>query len=192
LGRTHIHLGGILPVNTHAVVFVAVVLSLFASASPKETVACIISSDDTLIAEQAAIYSFVLREEVKFRKSDKVLLLADGTVPFEHISDEKIESIQRREDLKGIAFKRAKEKYSLQQLDKSLMSDLNIRLVNPNTYLPSGVLTLSEILFDKEHLYAVVAYEFYRGPLAAHGSTMVLKKIDGHWKVHGPISAWVS
>jgi hypothetical protein len=56
----------------------------------------------------------------------------------------------------------------------------------------TGLFTLSEILFDKQHRRAVVAYGFFCGMLCGHGSTLALKKIGGKWKVSKICSAWVS
>ncbi len=46
----------------------------------------------------------------------------------------------------------------------------------------SGLLSLSQIAFDKEHHRAVVGYSFYCGSLCGSGYTVVLEKIGGEWK----------
>lgn len=47
----------------------------------------------------------------------------------------------------------------------------------------SGVLTLSEIAFDKNHKYAVLSFSFHCGMLCGHGATVVLKKTGAGWRV---------
>jgi hypothetical protein len=46
----------------------------------------------------------------------------------------------------------------------------------------SGLLTLSEIAFDRDHRYAVMAYGFTCGGLCGEGGTLVFEKRDGEWK----------
>ncbi len=47
----------------------------------------------------------------------------------------------------------------------------------------TGLFTLSEIVFDKQHRRAVVAYSFVCGGLCGNGNTLVLKKIGQRWKI---------
>jgi hypothetical protein len=56
----------------------------------------------------------------------------------------------------------------------------------------SGLFTFSEIVFDKEHSHAVVAYSFVCGFLFGHGNTLVLKKIGKEWRVTKTCGGWVS
>jgi hypothetical protein len=56
----------------------------------------------------------------------------------------------------------------------------------------SGLFTLSEIVFDKEHHRAVVGYSFACGSLCGHGNTLVLKKVGKEWRVTKPCAGWVS
>jgi hypothetical protein len=46
----------------------------------------------------------------------------------------------------------------------------------------SGLFSLSEIAFDKDHHYAAVAYSFWCGSLCGHGSTVILRKTGNTWK----------
>jgi hypothetical protein len=46
----------------------------------------------------------------------------------------------------------------------------------------SGLLSLSQIAFDKEHRHAVVSYEFYCGSLCGSGLTVIFEKVGGEWK----------
>lgn len=56
----------------------------------------------------------------------------------------------------------------------------------------TGLFTLSEIVFDKEHRHAVVAYSFVCGMLCGHGNTLVLKKIGREWRVTKRCGGWIS
>lgn len=56
----------------------------------------------------------------------------------------------------------------------------------------SGLFTLSEIVFDKEHRRAVVAYSFVCGMLCGNGDTLLLNKIGQEWKVAKKCGGWVS
>jgi len=56
----------------------------------------------------------------------------------------------------------------------------------------TGVFSLSEIGFDKEHRYAVVAYSFVCGGLCGSGNTLILRKAGKKWKVIKRCGGWVS
>jgi len=56
-----------------------------------------------------------------------------------------------------------------------------------------GLFSMSEIVFDKEHLHAIVSYGFRCGLLCGSGATVVLEEVDGEWKVTDRIcDGWVS
>lgn len=79
----------------------------------------------------------------------------------------------------------------------------DIRLIDPKHWKPSdpggaigktksveqavqngfdhGLLTLSEIVFDKQHKIAVFSYAFYCGSLCGSGSVVVFLKSNGEW-----------
>jgi len=73
------------------------------------------------------------------------------------------------------------EKVTDEQLDKSVKQAFR-----------TGLFTLSEIAFDKEHRRAVVSYSFVCGMLCGHGNTLVLKKIRQNWKIAKRCGGWVS
>jgi hypothetical protein len=56
----------------------------------------------------------------------------------------------------------------------------------------TGLFTLSEVVFDKQHSHAVVAYSFVCGGLCGHGSTLILTKVGQNWKVSKPCGGWIS
>lgn len=55
-----------------------------------------------------------------------------------------------------------------------------------------GLVTLSEIRFDKEHKHAIVSYGFYCGSLCGNGGAMVLEKVEGAWRRKTACSNWIS
>jgi len=57
----------------------------------------------------------------------------------------------------------------------------------------AGLLTLSEVAFDKNHRYAAMSFSFVCGRLCGHGSTIVFEKIKGKWKESKrQCSVWMS
>ncbi len=56
----------------------------------------------------------------------------------------------------------------------------------------TGLFTLSEIVLDKRHRHAVVAYSFVCGSLCGNGNTLVLNKVGQKWKVDHMCGGWVS
>ena len=56
----------------------------------------------------------------------------------------------------------------------------------------TGLFSLSEIAFDKDHRYAAVAYSFWCGSLCGHGSTVILHKIGKTWKETKQCGGFVS
>jgi hypothetical protein len=55
-----------------------------------------------------------------------------------------------------------------------------------------GLVTLSEIRFDKEHKHAIVSYSFFCGSLCGNGGAVILEKIDGAWQRKSQCGAWIS
>ena len=61
------------------------------------------------------------------------------------------------------------------------------------TAFDAGILTLSEVAFDKRHEYAVLSFSFYCGQLCAHGETIVFQKQNGQWKrTNRTCRSWIS
>ncbi len=56
----------------------------------------------------------------------------------------------------------------------------------------NGLFTLTEIIFDKHHRHALLAYSFVCGSLCGHGDTLLLKRIGKDWKVSKTCGGWVS
>jgi len=55
-----------------------------------------------------------------------------------------------------------------------------------------GLVTLSEIRFDKAHKHAIVSYSFRCGGLCGHGGAIQLEKVDGAWQRKSQCSDWTS
>jgi hypothetical protein len=57
----------------------------------------------------------------------------------------------------------------------------------------AGLLTLSEVAFDKTRQYAVMKFSFVCGGLCGHGSTVVFQKRRGQWKeLNRDCGGWIS
>lgn len=56
----------------------------------------------------------------------------------------------------------------------------------------TALFSLTEIIFDKTHHYALVAYSFWCGSLCGNGSTMILKKTGKGWRVSKVCGSWIS
>jgi hypothetical protein len=57
----------------------------------------------------------------------------------------------------------------------------------------AGLLTLSEVAFDKDHQYAAMSFSFVCGGLCGHGSMIVFEKKDGKWReLKRQCGSWVS
>jgi hypothetical protein len=73
------------------------------------------------------------------------------------------------------------EEVSDKELDKSIKKAFE-----------TGLFTLSEIVFDKQHKHAVVAYSFVCGGLCGNGNTLLLEKVGKNWKISKSCGGWVS
>jgi hypothetical protein len=55
-----------------------------------------------------------------------------------------------------------------------------------------GLITVSEIRFDKAHKHAIVFYGFRCGGLCGNGGTVILEKVEGAWQRKSLCSNWIS
>jgi hypothetical protein len=74
-----------------------------------------------------------------------------------------------------------REKVSKRQVDDSVTQAF-----------ATGLFTLSEIVFDKQHGRAVLSYSFVCGGLCGHGNTLILKKVGKEWRVSRRCGGWIS
>lgn len=182
----------------------------FAGGTPKPEM-----SNDPLTPEQIEVYRAVLKEYLK--GSDGALNLANRTEPLDQSDKECFKGIgvkaasvaiihkvdpslvlktkiilvdpdQQQSTIKENdpqkLLKKAideHEKVTNEQLDRSV-----------NQAFATGLFTLSEIAFDKEHRRAVVAYSFVCGGLCGNGNTLILRKMGQVWKVVKRCGGWVS
>jgi hypothetical protein len=56
----------------------------------------------------------------------------------------------------------------------------------------AGLLSLSEVVFDKDHQQAVMSFSFVCGGLCGHGGAIVFEKKDGKWKRSKRCGSWIS
>jgi len=62
-----------------------------------------------------------------------------------------------------------------------------------NDAFTSGLFSVSEIAFDKDHQQALVSYSFVCGSLCGSGGTWLLERVDGVWKrTNRTCGGWVS
>jgi hypothetical protein len=175
-------------------------------------------SDEPLTAEQMAVYRAVLQEYPK--GSDGALNLANRTEPLERsdLEEECIKGIELEpKNSVGVVHKldasvafgpkivqvdpdrqeQQVEENDPQKLLKSAIDDheqvTNKQLDDSaKKAFETGLFSLSEIQFDKQHTRAVVAYSFVCGGLCGNGNTLVLKKVGQKWRVSKRCGGWVS
>lgn len=57
----------------------------------------------------------------------------------------------------------------------------------------TGLFSMSEIAFDRDHHFAAVRYSFWCGSLCGHGETLVFENIDGEWRnANRTCAGWIS
>jgi hypothetical protein len=56
----------------------------------------------------------------------------------------------------------------------------------------TGLLSVSEVAFDKDHLHAVMTFSFVCGRMCGHRETIVFEKKDGEWKRSKQCRSWIS
>jgi hypothetical protein len=163
-------------------------------------------SKDRLTAEQVAVYRAFLRFYAK--GSDRVLYVADST-DWLDVSDVK-EDADCSRSFGQIEFDDSKVSGpTIHRLDSSLAIAGHIALVDsasqsekirqndPSKTMREGkpvdravsdafasaLLTLSEIVFDKNHHKAVMSFSFSCGKLCANTAIVMLKQVGRHWKI---------
>lgn len=174
-------------------------------------------SDAPLTTEQIAVYRAVLRDYLK--GSDGALNLANITEPTDEsdkacfrgmdagVIKESASVIHRIEpplvaNTKIVLVDPNRQQRTIKENDpqnlvKKTINDrqkvTDKQLDQPvKSAFDSALLELSEIVFDKEHRRAVVAYSFVCGELCGNGNTLVLKKVGQDWKVAMRCGGWVS
>jgi hypothetical protein len=195
----------------------AVFLSLSICAMTQEDTPKTKVSDDSLTPEQIAVYRAVLKDTTK--GSDGALNLANKTEPLDQSDKACFEGIEagvskasapvvHRLDPSPVLNTRIvlvnpnRQQKTIKENDpqnlvKKAVDD-HERVTDAQVdqsvkqAFQSGLFTLSEILFDKEHRRAVVAYSFVCGMLCGNSNTLVLKKVGQYWRVTRRCGGWVS
>jgi hypothetical protein len=75
--------------------------------------------------------------------------------------------------------------------DNQTLSDNELEQ-SVNQAFVTGLFTFSEIAFNRQHTRAALWYSFYCGGLCGHGNTVVLKKVNGKWKMSKRCGGWIS
>src|SRR5579872_4511808 len=184
-------------------------IALFAlAADTKPTV-----SQSPMDADQAAVYHAFLGSYSNGSKAR--LNLSKITSPFD------LEEERGAACLRGIELDaKSQADSAVHEFDPQIVStEKNIQLVDPQNQrkavqsndpgnairhgedvdhavaagFASGLLTLSEVMFDKEHRYAVMNFSFVCGGLCGHGATVVFEKKNRQWKESKrQCSSWMS
>lgn len=118
--------------------------------------------------------SVVHRLDGRVTKMKKDITLVDAELQQKKVEENDPQKLMKRAIDDG-------ERVTEKQLDSSLRDAFT-----------AGIFTFSEIVFDKRHQRAVLAYSFVCGGLCGHGNTIVLKKIGGKWKQSKTCRSWIS
>jgi|SRR5271156_5644422 len=173
-------------------------------------------SKDPLSAEQVAVYQTFLRSYTN--GSDNVLHVAD-TTEWLDISNVKMDADCSRSFGQMEFDSRKQPDPTVHALDPNLAVVGHIALVDsagqsekvkqndPSKTMregksvdsavtdafASGLLTLSEVVFDKDHSKAVMSYSFFCGKLCGNGAVVLLKRVGRKWRVtKQSCGEWVS
>lgn len=165
-----------------------------------------------LSADEVAVYRTVLRQ---WYLDARTLNVANRTFPLDAVSRDSTCECLRGLDVKNLAH----ASHSFHYLTPDDISERNIRFVDANKQLTaaqtddprngmaggksvekavddavgSGLISISEIAFDRDHRVALVSYEFVCGSLCGSGGTWLLEKANGVWKrADHSCGGWVS
>lgn len=175
-----------------------------------------VKSTTPLSAEEIAIYQATLRQ---YSEGKNVALnVAVVTYPLD--PNASTTGFNQPECLKGIQLQDlSKVSSSFHELSAEVLPSRTMRLVDPaaqsqivhlndpsNTIrkgkpvrdaveaaFSTGLFSMSEIAFDKEHRFAAVSYSFWCGSLCGHGGTLVFENVHGEWRnVNRNCGGWIS
>ena len=164
-----------------------------------------------LSADEVAVYSTVLHQ---WNADARTLNVANRTFPLDSVSRDSTCECLRGLDVESLAH----AFHSFHYLTHDDFSERNIRFVDAKQFtavqtddphngmaegksiekavddaVGSGLFSISEIAFDREHRVALVSYEFVCGSLCGSGGTWLLEKADGVWKrTDRACGGWVS
>jgi hypothetical protein len=169
-----------------------------------------------LSADEVAIYRAVLQQYIS--RDPGSLSVSVETYPLD--AESPMNQLSKGECLHGIQLENlAGFSRSFHDLTTDVLPGKNMKLVDPKRQskvvrandpsktirggrsvdsaveeaFATGLFSVSEIAFDKEHHYAVVSYSFWCGSLCGNGSTVVFEKVGGEWKkTDRNCGGWVS
>jgi hypothetical protein len=170
-------------------------------------------SDKSLTPDELAIYSIILRYWMDNGKGKHVVHLAVKTMPFylDDMDRNCGKALHMDQGLVG-------EVHRFRPEDVAMLGPSKVVLVDPEAQskevaendpdknihkgksigeavengFAHGLTSLGEIHFDKDHLHAIVSYDFSCGSLCGNGATVILEKKDGHWIFAGHCSTSVA
>lgn len=189
-------------------IFLAPVISLFAFAGDTKPVV----SKSPMDADQLAVYQAFLSS---YDTGSKARLNLSKVTSALNLAEDKDDPC-----LKNIEFDPKRQVASVvHEFDPQTPLQGNFRLVNPEEQskaiqrsdpgrairhgkdvndaveagFAAGLLTLSEVAFDKGHRHAAMRFSFVCGGLCGHGSTIVFEKKNGKWiESNRQCSSWIS
>jgi hypothetical protein len=169
-------------------------------------------SPSPMTAEQIAVYQAFLNSYSNGSTSNH-LNVANRTYSLDLTKDKGEAGC-----LKGIQFDDAEPNSTFHKFDPQTSLTGNITMVDPDTQgkvirkndpsrtmrdksvdqavqdaFATGLLSLSEVVFDKARQFAVMNFGFRCGGLCEHGETIVFQKVDGQWKrTKRQCGSWIS
>jgi len=169
-----------------------------------------------LSTDETAIYKAVLQQYISGDAPS--LNVSTKTYPLDPESH--MSGLKNGECLKGIQLDNlAAISHTYHELPPEVLSGNNMRLVDPERQakivkgndpsrtiakgksvdnavteaFATGLFSMSEIAFDKDHRYAVVSYRFWCGGLCGQGSALVFQKVGSEWKkMERNCGGWIS
>jgi hypothetical protein len=183
--------------------------TIFSSNKPAKAIA-------PLSTDEVVIYKAILQKNTA--NDSGILNVSATTVPLN--ADSPTSGLSRDGCLQGIQLENPyAASHSFHELPPEVVTGSKARLVDPKKHakiarandpdktiregesvedavrnaFASGLFSMSEIAFDKEHHYAVVSYSFWCGRLCGHGATVVFEKLNGVWRnANRNCGEWVS
>lgn len=174
-----------------------------------------VKSTIPLSADEIAVYKAVLR--TYSGDKDASLNVSAKTYPLDPSAS--TTGFDRPECLNGVQLDNLPTvSHSYHQLPPEVLPSKAMRIVDPKTQerivhsndpsntirkgepvkeaveaaFTTGLFSVSEIAFDKEHHFAAVRYSFWCGSLCGHGSTLIFEKVNGEWRKVRDCGGWVS
>jgi len=160
-------------------VFVWVLTTCLFSSAPGDTVS--VKDRSPLSADAIAVYKVVLQSFAEHETG--TVNVASVTYPLGDASTPGFLS-EDADCLRGLQMEDfAETARAVHDLPATVLPGPNLRLVRRGKSVPTpGLLSLSEIAFDKEHRHAVVGYSFRCHGKCGGGRTRVYEKVAGKWK----------